>query len=590
MSISEDTIQKVKEQNDIVEVISESVRLKKSGRNYQGLCPFHHEKTPSFSVSSDKQIYKCFGCGEAGSVITFVMKSRNLTFMDAVKLLAERANIPIVYDGKENGTVKDPRDKLYKINIETARFFYSNLQRAKEPLDYLINRGITINTIKKFGLGFAPDSWNALINHLKKKNYTELDMISAGLILKSSNGNYYDRFRNRIIFPVFDYMGRVIGFGGRVMDDSKPKYLNSPETSIFKKGINLYGLNFSIKERNLKEFIVVEGYMDCISLHQQGITNAVASLGTALTVSQAKLMKRYAGSIVISYDADAAGQNAALRGMELLKSEGFDIRVLTVPQGKDPDEYIKSNGREAFLRLVENSLPFMDYRLKKLSEKVDFNNNEATANYAKEAALMISALNPVERDVYVNKIAEETSIKVQAIYDLLRVENQKNVNKSQLMNNKDENGQKLLIEPAYIKAERTLLKLMLIEEEAFLYITEHFAIEEFILQSHKKLYDLIVECRERGVSPSVSYIEAHCTEVETSGEWVNIQEFMLEYDSDNFKKIISDCIREINKYRLEESKKQIMNKIKQLEAEGKITESVALAQELIVLQKSNKNI
>lgn len=585
LNISEDIIQKVKEQNDIVEVISDTVRLKKSGRNYMGLCPFHHEKSPSFSVAVDKQIYKCFGCGEAGNVITFVMKNRNLIFVDAVKFLADRVNIPITYNNDKNKIYKDPNEKLYKINVDAARFFFKNMKTSNIAKNYFLSRGIEDSTIKRFGLGYSMDSWNSLLRYLGNMGYTELDMVSAGLIIKSEKGNYYDRFRNRIIFPVFDYMGKVIGFGGRVLDDSKPKYLNSPETNIFKKGINLYGLNFANKTNMEREIIMVEGYMDCISLHQYGITNVVASLGTALTEGHAKLLKRYADKIIISYDADLAGQNATLRGVQVLKNHNFDVRVLKVPQGKDPDEYIRSNGKEAFLKLSNEALPIIEYRLKSLREKANFNNGEEIALYAKNAAAIVWELNPVEKDIYIKKISGETGIKEQSIYDLLNQEIQKNLIQSQNMNIMDNFGQKLYLEPAYIKAERSLLKLMLDESEVFNYVISLITEEDFILNSHKKLYKLIFEYVQDENESSVSHIEVKCDDIESSKEWVIVCELDLMYQKSDCKRLVNDYVKEIKKFKLEESKKQVMNKIKQYEAKGSLEESMELTNELFRIQK-----
>ncbi|HEY5563428.1 MAG TPA: DNA primase, partial [Clostridiaceae bacterium] len=288
--ISEDIIQRVRDSNDIVDIISEVVKLKRSGRNYVGLCPFHNEKTPSFSVVPEKQIYKCFGCGEGGNIFSFVMKTKKVNYVDAIKYLAEKVNIVVE---EKDGLVKNANDKIYKINVEAARYFYSNLQNNKRAKDYLMNRKMSETIIRKFGVGYSLDSWKSLYNYMLRKNYTELDMLNAGLIIKNEKGAVYDRFRNRIIFPVFDSRGKVIGFGGRVLDESKPKYLNSPETSLFKKGINLYGLNFVLKRGDIPYLLMVEGYMDCISLHQFGVDTAVASLGTALTVNQAKLIKKY---------------------------------------------------------------------------------------------------------------------------------------------------------------------------------------------------------------------------------------------------------------------------------------------------------
>ncbi|MBK1812853.1 DNA primase [Clostridium sp. YIM B02505] len=579
MKISEELLEKIKEQNDIVDVISESVRLKRAGRNYTGLCPFHSEKTPSFSVTQEKQIYKCFGCGEAGNVITFVMKTRNLSYFDAARFLAERANIPLESESPGKSKINWKKDLLHKINTEAARYFFSNLQNVKMPKEYFLRRGITENTIKKFGLGYSADSWNSLLNFLKKKGYKEDVIIESGLAVKSEKGRVYDRFRNRVMFPVFDYKGKVIGFGGRVLDDSKPKYLNSPETLVFQKGTNLYGLNFAIK-KGIPEryFIMVEGYMDCISLHQYGITNVVASLGTALTTGQARLLKRYADRVIISYDADIAGQNATIRGLEILRSAGFDVRVLTVPQGKDPDEYIRSNGREAFLRLIDSAQPLIEYRLFRAREGINFNDNEEIIKYGERVTEIIADLNPVEKDVYVKKIAEETGLREQSLYDLLSKKMTKNNESSINMNNKEEFGTKLYVEPAYIKSERSLLKIMS-NKEFYEHIIGHISREDLILDSHKKIFTIITSLFEEGKEDIHSLIEFRCDDGESLKEWILIREIETMITESNMEKIINDYIKEIKKQSLENYKKEILHKLKLSEEKGLFRESIELARE-----------
>lgn len=586
MRVSEDIIQKIKDKVNIVEIISETVKLKKSGNNYTGLCPFHNEKTPSFIVSPDRQTFKCFGCGEAGNVFTFIMKTRNLLFPEVVKLLADKAGIIVEESSKEEKAKKDYREKLLLINVEAARYFFSNLKSNPISKKYFLNRGITETTIRKFGLGYSKDSFNSLLNYLKNKGFTELDLINAGLIKKSENHNlYYDRFRNRVMFPVFDYSGKVIGFGGRVLDDSRPKYLNSPETVLFNKGTNLYGLNFAVKEHKDRTFVIVEGYMDCIALHQYGITNVVASLGTALTPSQAKLLKRYADKVIISYDADIAGQNATIKGMEILKNEGFDVRVLTVPQGKDPDEYIRNFGKEAFLRLMEESLPLIDYRIKKAAEGINFSDQEMLIIYARRITDILIDLNPVEKDVYIKRVSEQTNIKEQALYDLLTGEMQKNVNKLQNMNTNGYIGQKLYLEQAYIKAERYLLKLMLDDENNLQKIINNIKEEEFVLDSHKKIYRLILEADEEDRDKLIQKLEIQCDDVDSSKEFVIITNLDLFKGDIDYDKLINDYTREIKKFKLEEVKKTLISKIKINESKGLIEESVKLAQELMKIQK-----
>lgn len=582
--ISEEIIQKIKEQNDIVDIVSETVKLRKAGRNYTGLCPFHHEKTPSFSVSQDKQIYKCFGCGEAGNAITFVMKTKNLSFVEAVKYLGEKVNIEVDPYTPQNSAIKDKSEKLYKINVEAARFYFKNLQTNKEVISYFNRRGLVNKTIRKFGLGYALPGWKNLINYLKRKGYTELDLLNAGLIIKGKNNTFYDRFRNRVIFPVFNHRGKVIGFGGRVLDDSKPKYLNSPETEVFKKGINLYGLNFAIRENIDRTLIIVEGYMDCISLHQYGITNVVASLGTALTTEQAKLLKRYADTIIVSYDADIAGQSATIRGLEILRKEGFDLKVLTVPEGKDPDEFIRNNGKEAFIALIKDAMPFIDYKIKIAKKGLDLKDNEMMIKYIDRVCGIISELDPVEKDVYIRKIAEETEVKEQAIYDLLNQKTNKNVNKMEKVYSKDKFGQKLYLEPAYIKAERNLLKMMIENKENYNYILKNISKEELILNSHKKIFRLITEGIEEDIKNLNAHIEAKCDDVESSKEWINIQQTEVLY-SDNDKELIEDYIKEIKKSKLEESKKEIMKRIKKYEEQGLFDESLRLVKELEIIQR-----
>jgi DNA primase len=585
MIISEEIIQRIKESNDIVEIISENVKLKRSGRNYTGLCPFHSEKTPSFSVSQDKQIFKCFGCGEAGNVISYVMKNRNMDFIESVKFLAEKANIELQAESPKTVKEKVVNEKIYKMNVEAARYFFAKLKSSETAAAYFTNRGIGVNTIRRFGLGFASDSWNELLYFLKSKGYTELDMYNAGLISKSEKGKFYDRFRNRVMFPVFDYRGRVIGFGGRVLDDSKPKYLNSPETAVFKKGTNLYGLNFAIKNMQDRMLIIVEGYMDCISLHQYGITNVVASLGTALTPSQAKLLKKYADKVIISYDADLAGQNATLRGLDILGVEGFDIRVLIVPKGKDPDEFIRSNGKEAFLKLINEALPLIDYRIKKIRDVVDFSKPEMVAEYAKGAALIVSELNPVQKDVYIKKVSEETGIKEEAIYEQIKEDIQKSSNKSNMSNKVDNFGHKLYVDPAYIKAERSILKLIYENKEVYDFFHENFTEEQFILKSHKKIFGLISEYIELDLDERKKHIELKCDDIESSKEWVNIVELDLLNENADYIKFVKDCIKEIKKFKLEEAKKVIITKIKEYEANGHLQDSLKLTQQLMSIEQ-----
>ena len=588
MQISEEILEKIKSQNDIVDVISERVRLRKAGRNFTGLCPFHNEKTPSFSVSQEKQIYKCFGCGEAGNVISFVMKDKNLPFIEAVKYLANRANIPLEINNGEKSKSAKKKDLLYRVNVEAAKFFFSNLMNNQNAKEYFLNRGIKEETIKKFGLGFANDSWNSLMFYLRKKGINDVLLEEAGLIsVNKEKGRKYDRFRNRVMFPVFDYQGKVIGFGGRVLDDSKPKYLNSPETLVFQKGTNLYGLNFALKH-NMSEryFVIVEGYMDLISLHQYGITNVVASLGTALTINQARLLKRYADKVVISYDADIAGQMATLRGLEVLRTAGFDVRVLNIPQGKDPDEYVRSNGRDAFLKLVNVAEPLIDYRIKKAEEGIDFKNSQSLILYAKRIMEIISDLNPMEKDVYIKKASENTGIKEQTLYDMLKSKI-KYGRENNFRNNKEEDGSKLYVEPGFLKAERALLKIMIENKEYLQYIEERISENDFILLEHKEIFTVIISAKGQNINNIDSFIESKLNNVKSIGELVKIKEENIFFAND-IKVQINDFINEIYSYKLKQRIDQLRKEQKELENQGKIEESIRLAIELASVMRKLK--
>lgn len=588
MQISEEILEKIKEQSDIVDIISETVKLKRSGRNFSGLCPFHNEKSPSFSVSQDKQIYKCFGCGEAGNVITFVMKNKNLPFVDAVKYLGERVNIIIEDESGKRNKTTEKKEMIYNVNVEAARFFFSNLINTKSSKEYFLNRGIKEETIKKFGLGYAKDSWNNLIFHLRKKGFKDELLLEAGLVSTSEKtGNQYDRFRNRVMFPVFDYRGKVIGFGGRVLDDSKPKYLNSPETLVFQKGTNLYGLNFAIKNKIPdRYFIIVEGYMDLITLHQYGIMNVVASLGTALTTNQARLLKRYADKVIISYDADVAGQTATLRGLEILREAGFDVRVLNIPKGKDPDEFVRSNGSEAFKKLINDAQPLIDYRLKRAEDGIDFKESNSVVKYGKRVTDILADLDPVEKDVYVKKISENTGIREQTLYDVLSTQLTKNTKENNFMNNKEENGTKLYVEPGFLKAERSLLKLMF-KDEYFDYIVSNLMEEDLIISEHKEIFSIIKENKKGKLNNMITFIESKCRDVKTIKEVLKIKDYDVVEAVDS-KKQIMDCIKELHNYKLIQKLEKLKREQKILELNGNIEESIQIVIELTKIENQLK--
>ncbi|MDU1411484.1 MAG: DNA primase [Clostridium sp.] len=589
---SEEVIQRIKSENDIVDVVSEVVTLKKAGRNYLGRCPFHNEKTPSFTVSSEKQIYKCFGCGEAGNVISFVMKTKNLNFPEAVKYLAERVNIPLEEedDNREKSESREKYKRMYDLNVQAGRYYYTNLKRSKAPYEYLKNRGITDDTIKKFGLGYALEGWQNVRNYLKQRGFSEDEILTLGLTTKNDKGNIYDRFRNRIIFPVFDVNGRVIGFGGRVLDDSKPKYLNSPETPIFHKGTNLYGLNLAVKHTTDRTIIMVEGYMDVISLSQGGVGNVVATLGTALTEAQCRLLKRYVDTVVVSFDADIAGQKATSRSITMLQNVGFDIRILQIPQGKDPDEYMRVHGKEEFIRLVDAALPIIDYKLKKAEEGIDFSRTEMRVKYLKNVVPILKKLDSLERAVYVKQISEKSGVGEDAVLRYLTKDEKKDVKIPGNHNINIEFGQKLYLEPAFLKASRTILSLALNKK---INLNEYNKIEadDFTLQSHKIIFELIKSNDQLSKDELKNYIDMKTIQDSNlTKEWINIGEYKNNVNESSLDKLINDCIKEIKKYKLEESMKNIMSRIRECESRGLVEESLSLAMRLMDIQKEMKDL
>lgn len=411
-SFSRESIEELRSQIDIVDVIGRVVQLKRAGANFKGLCPFHNEKTPSFVVSPQKQIFTCFGCGASGDVLGFVKRYYNLDFGEAVEKLASEYGIKI-----EKNVYNDDREKYYEINREAARFFYRSMtESANAGYTYMKGRQIEDATIAKFGLGYADEKWDSLYRYFQEKGTDEKLLLELGLIAEKG-GRYYDKFRNRVMFPIINTSGRVIGFGGRALEaEAAPKYLNSPENRVFQKKNNLYALNLTRQEIGKEgSAIIVEGYMDVISLYQAGVKNVAASLGTALTDNQAKLINRYTKNVVLSYDADAAGQKAALRGIEVLRAQNCKVRVLHVTDGKDPDEFIKKNGREAFVKLAAEAMPYIDYRLEAAKRDLAMESEDGKLDYMKRIKPIFAELSPVEADLYIKKIAREVGIAEGAI-------------------------------------------------------------------------------------------------------------------------------------------------------------------------------
>ncbi len=418
-------IREVADKNDIRDVISQYVNLKKAGSSYVGLCPFHNEKTPSFSVSPQKGIFHCFGCGEGGNVIHFLMKIENMPFVEAVEKLAERAGITLPKPDEKSGAkaaaLAKEREIIHEMNMVAAEFFYGNLKEGKAAVEYFKKRSLSGADAKAFFLGYAKDSWDALHKHLKEKGYTDGDILKAGLIKAGETGKYYDAFRNRVMFPIFDTRNRVIGFGGRVLDDSKPKYLNSPDSSVFNKSRNLYFLNTA--RRSGKPFVIlVEGYMDVIALAKSGYTNTVATLGTALTSSQAKLIASEFKEVVICYDSDGAGRKATLRAISILREQDISISVLNLKDKKDPDEYINAFGVTRFNNCVSKRKSDMTYIMDIFEDEHDLADRTQRVAYVSHVLEYLKLIrNTVELDVYVDELASRTKVSSNAIYSQLGV-------------------------------------------------------------------------------------------------------------------------------------------------------------------------
>ena len=416
MAFPDNFLQELCERSDIVDVVSGYVRLsKKSGSNLFGLCPFHSEKTPSFSVSADKQIYHCFGCGKGGGVINFIMEIENLSFPEAVEFLAKRANMPL--PEQENTAESRKRARMLELNRDAARYFYSQLSApgGNAAIDYMDRRRISPQSAKKFGLGFAPEGWDGLRAAMKAQGYSDQELFDAGLVRKGKSGGFYDTFRSRLMFPVIDVRGNVIGFSGRILGDGEPKYMNSPETLVFNKSRNLFGLNLAKKSKS-GYIILCEGNIDVVSMHQAGFDSAVASLGTSLTGEQARLISRYTGEVVIAYDNDGAGQKASQRAIGILEKLEVKVRILRMSGAKDPDEFIKTNGADAFRNLLEKSENQVDYRLKSVTDKYDLTVDEQKVAFLKEATDLLARLpGSVERQVYAMRVAAMTGVTAEVV-------------------------------------------------------------------------------------------------------------------------------------------------------------------------------
>lgn len=581
-SFNDNITEEIKSRCNIVDVVGQVVSLKRAGSNYKGNCPFHNEKTPSFVVSENKQIFTCFGCGATGDVIEFVKKYYNLEFQEAIEKLAGECGIE--YKRSSGGSRRN--EIYYEINREAAIFFHKAFTQQKNPgLTYMLNRGITPETLKKFGIGYADDKWDSLYQYFKSKN-TDVRILKELGLVSESKGKIYDKFRNRVMFPIINTRGKIIGFGGRAIGDASPKYLNSPENPIFLKKNNLYGLNLSRTDISKEDCaILVEGYMDVISLYQSGIKNVSASLGTALTENQAKLLKRYTKNIILSYDADNAGQKAALRGIDVLFKEGCRPKVLHVTDGKDPDEFVKKRGRDAFKKLTEEALGFVDYKIAVLKRKYNLESYEEKVDFLKQAAEVLRSLSPVEAEIYIKKIAGEIGISENAI----RLEvnggspaaepEEKNIQRRNEETEKIEQE----INSAVMLVEKNLLKLLITDYEYFKIIEQHE--EAFSSEYGKRIFSAAKALYEQEGQLDLLKLQDSLS----SEELFLLQDVMENVKlADKEEEVLRECLGKIEMKSLKAKEKQLLMQLSMADEEENQEIIRNLTEQLIELQKKMK--
>ncbi len=561
MAFSERFLEELISRSDIVDVVGEYVQLtKKSGSNMFGLCPFHSEKTPSFSVSSDKQIYHCFGCGKGGGVINFIMEIENLTFPDAVHFLARRAGIPVP-DDDVSDEAGGRRARMLNLNRDAARFFYDNLKTpgGRAAVEYINRRGISREMVKKFGLGVALNEWSSLTDAMIKKGYSMAEMLDAGLVKKGNKGGVYDTFRNRLMFPVFDVRGSVIGFSGRILDDGEPKYLNSPDTFVFNKSRNLFALNLAKKTKG-GMLILTEGNIDVVALHQAGFDGAVASLGTSLTPEQARLMARYTENVIIAYDADNAGIKAAQRAIGILEKTGINVKVLRMDGAKDPDEYIKKRGADAFKVLLERSENHIEYRLLTLKSKFDLTLDEGRLGFLAEATEMLAGLSSaVEREIYGARVAETAGISAEAVQNEVKKAYRRKAANQKRRQDRAEMQPKMSAQPqereiryenvVSATAEEGVIGLLLLDPE-LISETGRLKAEDFTSPFLSKAYKIIKERCLEGRSVSIPALTPEFESAEISRLTVIMKR---PGSAGSGKKAMADYIEKIETEKLKKS-------------------------------------
>ncbi|MEG2079997.1 MAG: DNA primase [Oscillospiraceae bacterium] len=557
MALSDDFLSEIRMRADVENIISSYVTLKRKGKILSGLCPFHNEKTPSFTVYPETQSYYCFGCGAGGDVITFIRDIENLDYIEAAKFLADRVGLALPQDNFDNGLSKK-RTLIYEANREAARFFNAQLyeKNGRNAIEYFYNRKLSDSTIRKFGLGYAPDTWDSLLKHMKDKGFSEQLLYEANLIrlsVKNEKKHYYDSFKNRVMFPIVDLRGNVVAFGGRVLDDTKPKYLNTNDTLVYKKGNELFALNIA-KKTKAESIILCEGYMDVIALHQAGFNNAVAGLGTALTEEQAHLLSRYTSEVIICYDSDEAGQKAAKKAISIFSKTTLRIKVIQMQGGKDPDDIIKKFGAERFKNLIDGASNDIEYKLLREREKFDVNVSDGKLNFLKAAAIVLSELkSPLEIEIYANKLSSELGVNKDAI--LAQVKDVKRINyKKQskvvmrdiekYVTNPNDRTNKINPERAKnlraAKAEETIIATIMKNPEFLKVITDKLSKDDFITTFNKRVFSSVADRISELKPVELSFLASDFTSDEIS-EIARIQ--TLTENISNTVTECNDCIK-----------------------------------------------
>lgn len=554
-SLSDSFLQELRLKTDVVDLISSYVSLKKRGNTYVGLCPFHNEKTPSFTVYENTQSFYCFGCGAGGDGVSFMRKIENLDYIDAVKVLAQRAGMQMPDEGYDDSLSKKRR-VILQINRETARFYHNYMmsERGKVGLQYFLNRGLSQKTIRHFGLGYAPNNWDELFKHLKSKGYNVSDMLAAGVVRKGEKG-YYDYFRNRVMTPIIDVRGNFIAFGGRVLDDSKPKYINTSDTLVYKKTNEVFGLNYA-KDSGKDSLILCEGYMDVIAMHQAGFTNAVAGCGTALTNEQVRLLSRYAKEIILVYDNDEAGQKALNKAISLFDQVDVKISIPTLSGGKDPDEIIKNFGRARFADMLENSSNEVEFAIMKLRRGFNLQTTQGKSQFASEAVKILANATPIERDLYLSRLADELGIEKRAFqaqlaeYRSRMAKGQKKREYNKIIDDDLRRTRKESFEAdtstVSLKAQARVIGLLMTYPDCYL-LCKNLSPDEFTVGFYRKAYEAVTQRIRDNLSLELIMFNEGFTD-EEMGKFTQL--VSASQNSSNPKKEFTDCINVIdNEYK-----------------------------------------